>query len=267
MTTEFSVGRLRKGDTDAAASLVRSVFPIPLHPYLAYCQRGLGEYLGVFMEHPALFSNYHLYGAWDRRNRLIGFAEFRGLQGEDQFLTYLAVAPTWRRAGVATGLLSNHLNDAVHSGRFLLDVFANNTPARRLYGRLGLRVELGAGWIARRLEPLRSVLRDDAGSFTVQDFHQSAAARHRYGFCQLHVQYERATYLLGHTSATALRVPSTLLGDERFLQRIIGAFPWVTDVFCVAATAEQAELLPGKKIVDSLRMSASIDEVREALRP
>ncbi len=69
---------------------------------------------------------------------LAGFVLSRVAAGEAEILT-LAVAPEWRRRGIATNLLAPHLSGlaAIQVTRLFLEVGAENTAARALYANFG----------------------------------------------------------------------------------------------------------------------------------
>jgi [ribosomal protein S18]-alanine N-acetyltransferase len=78
-------------------------------------------------------------GAIDAKDeRLAGFVLSRIAADEAEILT-LAVAPEWRRRGVAASLLAPHLSGLAANGaaRLFLEVDAENIAARALYAKLG----------------------------------------------------------------------------------------------------------------------------------
>ena len=74
-------------------------------------------------------------GAIDsKEEHLVGFVLSRVAAGEAEILT-IAVAPQWRRRGIASGLLAPHLSllAATRVNRLFLEVDVENTAARALY--------------------------------------------------------------------------------------------------------------------------------------
>ncbi|MEX2264063.1 MAG: ribosomal protein S18-alanine N-acetyltransferase [Bryobacteraceae bacterium] len=69
-----------------------------------------------------------------------GFIVIRKLPGEDNEILSLAVAPEFRRRGVASALCRHAMEH--NPGRFFLEVRESNSGARKLYGKLGF-TELG----------------------------------------------------------------------------------------------------------------------------
>jgi ribosomal-protein-alanine N-acetyltransferase len=71
---------------------------------------------------------------------LAGFVLSRAVAGEGEILT-IAVAPEWRRRGVATSLLTPHLSalTAARVNRLFLEVDVENAAARALYAHFGFR--------------------------------------------------------------------------------------------------------------------------------
>ncbi|MGH6838596.1 MAG: GNAT family N-acetyltransferase [Methylocella sp.] len=78
-------------------------------------------------------------GAVDaKEERLAGFVLSRVAAGEAEILT-IAVAPEWRRRGIATSLLTPHMAElaAIRVDRLFLEVDAENSAALALYANFG----------------------------------------------------------------------------------------------------------------------------------
>ena len=73
-----------------------------------------------------------------KEEHLAGFVLSRVAAGEAEILT-IAVAPVWRRRGIATSLLTPHMAGlaAIRVDRLFLEVEAENSAARALYARFG----------------------------------------------------------------------------------------------------------------------------------
>jgi [ribosomal protein S18]-alanine N-acetyltransferase len=73
-----------------------------------------------------------------KEEHLAGFILSRIAADEAEILT-IAVAPEWRRRGIATSLLKPHLYGlaAIRVSRLFLEVDAENTAARALYENFG----------------------------------------------------------------------------------------------------------------------------------
>jgi ribosomal-protein-alanine N-acetyltransferase len=72
--------------------------------------------------------------------QLLGFVLSRIAADEAEILT-LAIAPEWRRRGIATSLLAPHLAGLTASGvaRLFLEVDCENSAARALYANFGFQ--------------------------------------------------------------------------------------------------------------------------------
>jgi ribosomal-protein-alanine N-acetyltransferase len=83
----------------------------------------------------------HMLIARDDAGRVIGFCAFWHVTDEVH-INNLAVAPPFRRGGVASALLSRVFGDAAHLGatRVTLEVRRSNEAAQRLYERFGFDV-------------------------------------------------------------------------------------------------------------------------------
>ena len=81
------------------------------------------------------------YGARDAQSRIVGFCSFWRVVDE-LHINNLAVAPAYRRMGVASALLSRVLEVGGRLGlrRALLEVRRSNDAARELYERFGFSI-------------------------------------------------------------------------------------------------------------------------------
>jgi ribosomal-protein-alanine N-acetyltransferase len=75
-----------------------------------------------------------------KEEHLAGFVLSRIAAGEAEILT-IAVAPEWRRRGIATSLLTPHMAGlaAIRVDRLFLEVDAENSAACALYARFGFQ--------------------------------------------------------------------------------------------------------------------------------
>lgn len=141
---DLTIRRLRPSDSDQLAGLLREAFAEEFaaagtEPAAVLRQvraagwaqfPGLRSLLGLFGGRFAYF--VALY-----RNRVIGSAAVGG--GRLFVVSSVAVRPAYRRVGVAQALVERAQQFAVEQGRdrVTLDVLAHNTPALRLYEKLG----------------------------------------------------------------------------------------------------------------------------------
>ena len=92
---------------------------------------------------------------------MAGFILSRVAADEAEILT-IAVAPEWRRRGIATSLLKPHMHglSANRVSRLFLEVDVENTAARALYANFGFRAGWGAAKpiIERRAPSLATAL-------------------------------------------------------------------------------------------------------------
>lgn len=75
-----------------------------------------------------------------KEEHLAGFVMSRVAAGEAEILT-IAVAPEWRRRGIASSLLAPHMAGlaAIRVDRLFLEVDGENSAARALYARFGFQ--------------------------------------------------------------------------------------------------------------------------------
>jgi [ribosomal protein S18]-alanine N-acetyltransferase len=76
-----------------------------------------------------------------KEEHLAGFVLSRVAAGEAEILT-IAVAPDWRRRGIASSLLKPHLHGlaAIQVSHLFLEVDVENTAARALYANFGFEL-------------------------------------------------------------------------------------------------------------------------------
>ena len=122
---EFLLRPLTRADLPAAAELERACFS---HPWTQ------GQ-LAADLENDLLT----LLGACSPEGSLLGWAEVRTILDEGT-LERIAVAPQYRRQGVAEALLRRLMEDGKDRLAFLtLEVRAGNAPAIGLYEKLGFQ--------------------------------------------------------------------------------------------------------------------------------
>jgi ribosomal-protein-alanine acetyltransferase len=85
------------------------------------------------------YLNYSCHVA-EHENRIIGFVLSRQVADGEFEVLNTAIAPEFRRRGVAFALLRSQLEQA--QGRWFLEVRPSNSAARNLYKRLGFQ-EIG----------------------------------------------------------------------------------------------------------------------------
>ncbi|MSO45359.1 MAG: ribosomal-protein-alanine N-acetyltransferase [Acidobacteria bacterium] len=107
------------------------------------------------------------YLARDEARRVVGFCSIWRVVDE-LHINNLAVAPTCRRAGVASALLTRALGDGVAAGatRATLEVRRSNEPARQLYERFGFGVAgVRRGYYNQPIEDAIVLWREHLGDF------------------------------------------------------------------------------------------------------
>jgi ribosomal protein S18 acetylase RimI-like enzyme len=219
--TGVEIREMAGTDTTAVAHLLVSTTEEPLRPYLAYSQPGIDAYLAVLVGWPQLYPDHHLYVGTDDEARVVAFAELRSTGPTSCLLSYVCVAPPARGSGVAARLLSQHLVRRPEIATVELDVFTGNTPAVRLYRRLGFTQVRSARWWTRDL-PAASP--EAVGEFGEAGWDAAMAMLERYGFCRVSAQRQGRRLDLGLVSRTVIRVgdqeqfrDDDLLGALRFL--------------------------------------------------
>lgn len=240
-------------DAVAVGALLRESFAERLHPYISYCQPDVTAYLLVLAEHPDAFPGRHLRVLRDRDGAPMAFAEFRAIAPDTDLLSYICVAPEARGRAVAEELMRGHLRTRSHLRAMVLDVFAHNVPARRLYERLGFEVTETTTWWSRAL-PANSA----DSSLSVLDWHVSLAALRAYGFCMVDIERAGSRIRLGLPSATVVRVPSeAAFADDVLLGALRHCIPTLERALWINSSAPTAEPNP-ERVLDSMRLRAPL---------
>ena len=123
----FRIRPARPEDLSQILRIERLSFPSPWS----------GEHFQKEFEKP-----YALFLVAEGEERILGYGCFWLLAGELQ-IANLAVDPAWRGRGIGEGLLREALclGRARGAVRALLEVRVGNLSARRLYEKLGFRIE------------------------------------------------------------------------------------------------------------------------------
>ena len=242
------------GDLPWIADLVRTSFDSDLLPYLVAAQHGILEWWRLMLDYPASFGNPRILVATSADGTRLGYAEVRKLDETTGFLSYVAVSPQARGAGIARGLLAAWLRDEPAVGAMELDVFASNAPARRLYERLGFEETARSTWWTA---PLPDTTPDPAaGDLAVVDL-PAAMARHRvYGFTDLAVGTGDGRLRLGVMGQEVLRFFSAnAFADDRAVALGRSLFPDLTRGMAILAAGDAPPAQVGAEPVnESLRM-------------
>lgn len=249
---------MEAADAEVVAALVRQSFAAPLHPYLVYCQPGLHEYLRVVLAHPVLFPRHCLLVA-EQDDAVLGFAEFRRLDGGRSLLSYIAVDPARRGRGLASRLMSAYVTDlGPGQERVELDVFQDNLIALRLYERLGFQPESESVWSVRDLPSTGA----EGEPLELADAHGSLAALSAYGFCRLPVRRAQQVLEAGLVSQAALRLPDVLsfLNDD-LLRGIARVMPALRKALLIGPVGAE----PAGAGVDVLLRSSRLSADRRSL--
>ena len=121
----FTIRRLKKEDAEALSVIESEIFGKN-----AWTQND-------FIETTAIEYAYYLV-AEDEKKRIIGACGYRDLCGEAD-ITNVCIIPEMRRRGIAETMLKRLMEHGLEQGvrDFTLEVRSKNTPAIRLYEKLG----------------------------------------------------------------------------------------------------------------------------------
>ena len=115
------------GDLDAVLAIEHKSFSIPWTDTMFLSEMRQGPRSQLLVARPE-----------KRPTTIVGYVGYRAVLDE-MHVMILAVAPTWRRRGIAQHMLSEAMEQARQAdcARALLEVRASNVGAQELYYRLG----------------------------------------------------------------------------------------------------------------------------------
>lgn len=238
------------GDMDSVGTLVRASFAERLHRFMTYAQPGIAAFLRAIVEQPNLFPDHHLLTCTDAAGAVTGFAEFR-IDGTTAFLSYICVAPTARRAGLATRMIEAFLDQHPGLARLELDVFEDNVPALLMYERMGFSGTARSLWLTHDLPAA-------AGAIRAVNPAAAIAAFARYGFCEMPVRRNGQEHRLGRIGLHTLRCFSGAdFDDEALLAAARNLLPDL-DAALLILPADQAGSWSQRVVNASRRLSLDL---------
>lgn len=250
---------LERRDLEDVVHLMTTSFLPERSPYMVGTQHGWGRFVEVALEHPTQFPHQRLVVA-EVDGRVAGFADFRVPGDGTGHLSYICVAPTARRRGVARALLAACVGEAGPLRSVSLDVFEDNAPARALYQALGfVQVDAATWWRS----PLQAGVADP--SLQLEGLPASMAAHARYGFCELKGSRAGQQVRYGRMGESVLRFfTQDDFDDPRVGEALVAEFPGLAESF-VVLPADRRPSRPGAEAINtSMRMTT--DDV-QALVP
>jgi GNAT superfamily N-acetyltransferase len=237
------------GDMDSVGRLVRASFAERLHRFMTYAQPGIAAFLRAIVEQPNLFPDHHMLTCTDAAGAVTGFAEFR-IDSTTAFLSYICVAPTARRTGLATRMIEAFLDQHRGLAQLDLDVFEDNEPALRMYERMGFRATTRSLWLAHDLPAA-------AGAIQAINPAAAIAAFARYGFCEMPVRCDGQEHRLGRIGPHTLRCFSAADFDDKALLAAARNLLPELDTALLILPADQAE--PWSQYVVNASRRLSLD--------
>lgn len=215
-------------DIEQVAHLLAESFDAHLRPYMVYTQRGIGAFLAVDLAHPDLVEPKNMVVVSDGAE-VVAFAEFRLIVPDEAHLSYICVAASHRRKGLARQIISQFIDQNPSVRRLELFVFDENTPARRLYEGLGFGHVDSSGWYTRGLPTPSRPLR-------IPDLHAVMAVHERYGFSRLELDYRGHRLNVGRLGDGVLRCyDADSFADDDLLAALRASFPSLTECLLITS--------------------------------
>ncbi len=256
-TGDLVVEAMTAGDAGPVAALLTSCFAEDLHAYVAYCGADVANYLAVMAGCPPAHRDQHLLVARSVSHGVVGFAEFRSLGDGGELLSYVCIAPAARGQRLAERMVRSHLEQRAGARTLDLDVFAQNTVARRLYERVGLAAVSETEWWARDLAPAAEHA-PDGGILRVRDWHLTAAALDRYGFGMMEAEWRGQSLRLGLPSRSVVRVSDPRwFADDALLAAAAVLVPTLEQCLMIGRPSEETAAT-SRRLLSSVRMRGSL---------
>ena len=250
-----AVREFRLEDVDDVTDLVRLSFDRRLWPFMVYAQQGIAEFLSVALRFPTSAPRNRSYVSVGPGG-VEGFADFRVLNDEDAFLSYICVTPEARGRGVATRLIKHFLAHHPKLNYLRLDVFRENVPAITMYSKLGFEREHSSIWVSRPMPPAR-------GTVEIVELSKALAALHLYGFCELEVSPAPASVRLGILGNKVVNCrTSEVFQNDTLLAALRNTFEGVETAFAVIRECEVLQISAVHSVINETdRMSLDISGV------
>jgi len=229
---------MKSSDLPNVVAMISGSFEPRLRPYMTYTQHGVMAFLEVHLLHPESFPDKFFFVSIDENDQAIGFAEFRLNTTKVGFLSYVCVADHSRGLGVATSLIDHFIVSRQPLDRLELDVFDDNSPALRLYEKLGFVRHEQKAWLRRHLPPPSTPL-------SIPQLHMSAATYAAYGFCELPVEWRGHDTRLGRIGANVLRCfDLRSFSDNDLLASAKATIPSLTEALTILTVSDCDPLPP-----------------------
>ena len=240
-------------------NLICASFDSSLHPYMVSTQHGAEHYLRVFVEYANFHQDRYLLLAESESNDLLGFADFRVLDGGIGFLSYICVTEIARGQGIAKRLISRCLAHFPEIHTVQLDVFEDNHAAKSLYRRLGFEEGSHSVWFVRSC-PVISTRKINITDIRFENLPLSLANFEKYGFCELSGFFYGRKIKFGRLGENVLRCfqPEDY-EDDVLLAEVRYVFPAISEVFTIVSMDSTiGKTIETRKIVHSIRMNWEI---------
>jgi ribosomal protein S18 acetylase RimI-like enzyme len=239
MLSEAIIRSARLEDSEAIAPLMREIASEPMRRFTIL----RSPYLARFIADELTGNKHDEYVICTVHERIVGMCSWR--HGDTTLhLNYLSVVPDMRGQGLGTVLMLDGLRRILRTPQDVLsvDVWSDTPRARAWYRSLHLRLEERTQWIQRPL-PLP---KPGGGLHCVISGLDEAAANHlRYGFSQVALTTNSASYQVGRLGADLFRVGTfAILQDPAALQGL-ACFDAERQLVCFGSTEDYAELSPG----------------------
>ena len=246
-------------DLSAVQNLICASFNPFLHTYMVSIQQGAEYYLGVFVKFADFHPDRYLLLAESESNELLGFADFRLLDGGIGFLSNICVAELARGQGIAKNLILRCLEHFPEIHTMQLDVFDNNHAAKTLYRKLGFQAVSHNFWLTR---PCPDVSTHEINQINLrfENLPSSIANFEKYGFCEIFVSFRGRRIKVGRLGESVLRCfqPQDY-ADDMLLTELKCVFPLSKEAFIVIPMNSDIDgMIDSHRIVHSIRMSWNV---------
>jgi ribosomal protein S18 acetylase RimI-like enzyme len=250
--TEPEIRAMRVEEIPLIVDLVRESFDTRLGSYMIYGQPGIGAFLSVPYKYPQWkHDRKSIVAVID--DRILGFAEFRLIDGEVGFLSYICVASHARGKGIAKQLIAAFLIAHPSLNELNLDVFHTNVEAVGLYEKLGFRRIATSAWVTKALPPPK-------GSVGIPSLPAAMAAFDAHGFCEVDAIVDEEVIRVGFIGKATVRCSTTSSFENNILLAGLKAvFPHLDQAFAVIPEGNVSSLNAAHEVLTlSDRMTLAI---------
>lgn len=231
------VGRpITANDVELVRQLVAESFDAEILPFMTFGQHGIARFLANSVRFPLLDGRVErvVVDSSRKSGHLAAFADFRLPEPTLGFLSNVCVEPESRGERLTSRLIEDFVASHPELTRVELDMFSDNSTARKIYQSLGFETVRSTSWVARSIGDQLEA----ADSIAIPGLPSSLAAWDEYGFCELEVLHNGRAFHLGLVGDKLRSRSLRDLEDESLMDAVSAVFGHVQSAFAVIPADE-----------------------------